>query len=64
MLLENAFKNLLNQQERANIAIDRGGGWNSSLQYGNMGCCRRQNPGSATVNIVRIAVLLENKKSI
>ena len=34
------------------------GGRNRSFQYGNMRCCRWQ---SATVNIVRIAVLFENK---
>ena len=38
-----------------------GGGRNSSFQYGNMRCCRWQNPGSATVNSERIAELFENK---
>ena len=37
------------------------GGRNSSFQYGNTGCCRRQTAGSATVNSQRIAVLFENK---
>ena len=37
------------------------GGQNSSFQYGNTGCCRWQNLGSATVNSVGIAVLFENK---
>ena len=37
------------------------GGRNNSFQYGNMGCYRWQNPGSATVSSVRIAILFENK---